>query len=366
MHTARAPIASALTMSVPRRKPESTSTGRRPSTASTISGRASMVERPMSSSRPPWFDTMMPSSPLSTARIASSGVIRPFSTSLVFTVSRRRLMKSQVRLVAPVRIDAGDVEPVEVGLALHEARQPQRMALRAVALVGAPQAHVGLPVLPRQHVDRDDDGLGAGLLGAPGQRLGHLPTCWWGRAGTRRAGRALRSPARSRSWPRSTGSAGGCPAGGARDGKLAVLMEGAVGSGRRHHDRASVGAAEQLQAEVELRDVDQPPRPQLELLEAVAVGAQRHLVVDAGRHVAEMGRRHVLVHHRFEVEDVERFARRWRSACRACAAPRPSDRAGAAPAPGDRSRQQRTGRKEFQETAAAEFIVFRTAHPARS
>ena len=43
--------ASALTMSVPRRKPESTSTGMRPFTASMISGSASMVERPESSLR---------------------------------------------------------------------------------------------------------------------------------------------------------------------------------------------------------------------------------------------------------------------------------------------------------------------------
>jgi hypothetical protein len=42
---------SALQISVPPRKPESTGTGIRPPTASTISGSASMVERPASSLR---------------------------------------------------------------------------------------------------------------------------------------------------------------------------------------------------------------------------------------------------------------------------------------------------------------------------
>ena len=90
------PCASALAMSVPRRKPESTSTGTLPPTASRISGRASMVERPLSSARPPWFDTTMPSSPFSTASLASSAVIRPLTSSRVFTVSRRRLTNAQV------------------------------------------------------------------------------------------------------------------------------------------------------------------------------------------------------------------------------------------------------------------------------
>src|SRR5215813_14668745 len=49
MHTARAPMASALTMSVPRRKPLSIRMGMRPAAASTMSGRASMVAPPPSS-----------------------------------------------------------------------------------------------------------------------------------------------------------------------------------------------------------------------------------------------------------------------------------------------------------------------------
>ena len=99
-------------------------------------------------------------------------------------------------------------------------------------------------------------------------------------------------------------------AGGARHGQLAVLVEGLVGRRGRQHDRARIGLAEQLHAQVQRLDVDHAPRPELELQEAFAVGAQGHLVVDAGRHVAEMRRRHVLVHHRLEVEDVDGLARR--------------------------------------------------------
>src|SRR6185295_3383841 len=95
-HTPCAPMASALTMSVPRRKPLSTRIGMRPRTASTISGSASMVERPLSSLRAPWLETMMPSMPFSAASTASSCARMPLSTIFIFVVSRRRFRKSQV------------------------------------------------------------------------------------------------------------------------------------------------------------------------------------------------------------------------------------------------------------------------------
>jgi hypothetical protein len=46
----------------------------------------------------------------------------------------------------------------------------------------------------------------------------------------------------------------------------------------------------------------------MEFLEALAVGAQGGVVVDARGHVAEMRRRQVLVRHQLEVEYVERLA----------------------------------------------------------
>ena len=96
MQTALAPIHSALTMSEPRRKPLSTMIGMRPFTASTISGSASMVERPESSLRAPWLDTMIASMPLSAAITASSQARMPLITIFILVVSRSRLKKSQV------------------------------------------------------------------------------------------------------------------------------------------------------------------------------------------------------------------------------------------------------------------------------
>ncbi len=94
------------------------------------------------------------------------------------------------------------------------------------------------------------------------------------------------------------------------DRKFAVLVKGAVRPGRRHDDRTGIGLAEQFHAHVDLADIDQAPRPQLKFLEALAVGAQGDLVVDARSHVAEMRRRQVLVRHELEIEDIDGVARR--------------------------------------------------------
>ena len=76
----RAPSASATRASVPRRTPPSNSTGSAPPTASTTSGSASRLATAPSSCRPPWLDTTIPSTPCSTARVASSAVRMPLST----------------------------------------------------------------------------------------------------------------------------------------------------------------------------------------------------------------------------------------------------------------------------------------------
>src|SRR5664279_1778966 len=82
MPTAAAPMASALTASVPRRTPLSKMTGIRPFTAVMISGSASMVERPLSSPRPPWLETRMPSMPFCAAMSASPALTMPLSTPI--------------------------------------------------------------------------------------------------------------------------------------------------------------------------------------------------------------------------------------------------------------------------------------------
>ena len=84
-------------------------------------------------------------------------------------------------------------------------------------------------------------------------------------------------------------------------------MIAAVAAGGGDDDWRIVALAENFGRHVDLADVDQPARAELEFQKALAVGAQRDVVVDAGGHIAEMRRRHVLVHHRFEIEHVERL-----------------------------------------------------------
>ena len=141
-------------------------------------------------------------------------------------------------------------------------------------------------------------------------------------------------------------------AGRARDGELAVLVEGAVGGGGRKHDRAGVGLAEQFHAQVERLDVDQAPRPELELQEALAVRAQGHFVVDAGRHVAEMRRWHFLAHHRLEIEDVDGLARRGDQLVERARAPHRGVGQALFLRQGISVREQRTGREILKELTA--------------
>mmetsp|Transcript_3713 Transcript_3713/g.7742 ORF Transcript_3713/g.7742 Transcript_3713/m.7742 type:complete len:216 (-) Transcript_3713:690-1337(-) len=77
--TAVAPSANALTTSDPLLTPPSIRTGTRPPTAVTTSGRASIAPRHPSRARPPWFDTITPSTPAFTAHRASSAVIMPLT-----------------------------------------------------------------------------------------------------------------------------------------------------------------------------------------------------------------------------------------------------------------------------------------------
>jgi len=94
---------------------------------------------------------------------------------------------------------------------------------------------------------------------------------------------------------------------GARHGKLAVGVKELVGAGRAYEDRRIISGAEQLDAGIDLRDVVETARHELEFEKILAVGAQRYFVVDAGCHVAEMRRRHVPAGDRFELKHVDRI-----------------------------------------------------------
>jgi len=95
--TACAPNASAFTTSVPRRMPPSTSTGTRPPTFSTTSGKASMVAGTVSRLRAPWFDTMIPETPAFTAVAASSGLRMPLSSTGRRAKERSQSISFQLR-----------------------------------------------------------------------------------------------------------------------------------------------------------------------------------------------------------------------------------------------------------------------------
>ncbi len=91
------------------------------------------------------------------------------------------------------------------------------------------------------------------------------------------------------------------------DRDLRIGMKGAVAARRRNHDWAVVFCAEDLGADVDLADIDEPPRPQLKFPEALAVGTQGHFVIGPRGHVAEMRRRNIFPHDRLEVENVKRL-----------------------------------------------------------
>ena len=310
MHTARAPSASALAISVPRRKPEIDQHGnaaadRLEDLGQRVDGRAAAVLG-------------------AAAVVGHDDGIEPVVDGEDGVLGRHQSLQHQPRLHRVAQAldelpgevggagagDARHVEPVEVGLALDVARQAERVTRAAISRVAAQQPHQCLPVLPGQHVGRHHDGLRAGLLGAPRQALGHFPFVRRIELEPHRpAARLDRLLDRGRGHRREHLQVIAL-AGGARDRELAVLVEGLVGRRGRQHDRAGIALAEQFHAQVQGLDVDHAPRPELELQEALAVGAQRDLAVDAGRHVAEMRRRHVLVHDRLEVEDVDGLARR--------------------------------------------------------
>src|ERR1700682_5522440 len=279
MQTAWAPSASALTMSKPRRKPLSTKTGMRPPTASTISGRASIVARPRSPNRPPWLETMAFDEIPVHVRRAEAG--------------------------CAIEIDA-----VEIGPAGDEFRQAPAVAVAAVPPFAAPQPGRGFPVGLVQHIDGQRDDRRSRPFRPPDQRLGDLPL----------VGRIELKPYRGATGGNRVFNRGGgagrqdlqVVAGLRRlgDGDLPVRVKGAVATGRRDDDRTVIAGAEEFGRHVDRADIDEPAWAQLEVEEALAIGAQRHLVVGASYHVAEMRRRQILLRGRLEAEDVEPAQRR--------------------------------------------------------
>ncbi len=145
------------------------------------------------------------------------------------------------------------------------------------------------------------------------------------------------------------------------DGDLRVGMKGAVAAHRRKDDRTVVFCAEDVGAHVDLADIDEPPRPQLEFPEALAVGTQGHFVIDARGHVSEMRRRNILLHDRLEVENVKRLRRVGNQLVEI--ARRPVSRI-RWPQPFRQrvAREQRARRQELQQAATADEVNMMRRH----
>ena len=77
-------------------------------------------------------------------------------------------------------------------------------------------------------------------------------------------------------------------------------VKGILATHGRDDDWRGVAHTEDVRAHVDIAHVDEAARPELELEEPLAICPQGNLIVDAGRHVAEMRRRDVLARHCLE------------------------------------------------------------------
>ena len=209
MQTARAPIASALTMSVPRRKPRidqhrHAAADRLEDLGQRVDGRAAAILG-------------------AAAMVGHDDAVEPVVDGEHGVLGRHQPLQHQPRLHRVAQAldelpgevggagagDARDVEPVEVGLALDEARQAERRGTTPQFRVSVRHSRTSVSQFWRASTSTVTTMVSAPAFSARrARRLGHLPFVRSDRAGTRPAGRAPRSPARSRSWPRSRGSAG--------------------------------------------------------------------------------------------------------------------------------------------------------------
>jgi hypothetical protein len=80
--------------------------GTRPATCCVMSGKASMGGIMVSRLRPPWFETMMPSTPARMANSASDGCSMPLSNSLPFTTERNHSTSRHIAALCSPGSDA--------------------------------------------------------------------------------------------------------------------------------------------------------------------------------------------------------------------------------------------------------------------
>jgi hypothetical protein len=301
MPTARAPSASALKISVPRRKPPSTRTGKSAPTASTTSGRMSIVPRPVSVER----NDDAVGAALAGEHCVFCGV-DPLEQEFQF----RHL--TEAIEVAP--IGGGRVhfagQPCEHGFDAIARGALVELGARgvagiAIARVGAGEARDGFGVAPAEDVDGPGEHFAAGGLDAADELLGVGP----------RGGHVELIPGRFAEPFGDLLDAGRghrrehlydlFRLGRARRRELAIGMEGALRAHRAVVDRGVPAPAEELEAETGIGRADEASGADLVVLHGLAIRPDGEVVIDAGRHVAPVGGRKGLVGERFEVEDAE-------------------------------------------------------------
>ena len=92
-------------------------------------------------------------------------------------------------------------------------------------------------------------------------------------------------------------------------GQFAVRKERFFAARRAGENRAVISGAEQIDAHVHFGGVVQAARAQLDVLESVAIGAQRGIVIHATGHVGPVAGLDLAASGLLEIEDVERLRR---------------------------------------------------------
>ncbi len=131
---------------------------------------------------------------------------------------------------------------------------------------------------------------------------------------------------------------------GLRDGDFAFGVKGALAADGCEDDRRFVRRAEELQRQIGLGHVDEPPNAQLIPAERLPVRAYRVFAVGAGGEIPKVRGRQYPAGGRLEVEDIERVFRLGDDG-RACGRLFPPE--------AERTRQgQRAGRGPLQQLTA--------------
>jgi len=84
-------------------------------------------------------------------------------------------------------------------------------------------------------------------------------------------------------------------------------MESFLAAGGTDENWCFPGCSKQFSVQVRTDDTAQPPRPQLDLLESLAIGLQRRVVVNASGHVTEVRWRDSAARGFLEIHHVERI-----------------------------------------------------------